>query len=65
MNDCESCIHYPPSAADGKPCCFCDPTDPRLNCYQRKERDELETCQTIPEVAQKTRNQEDMQSKQL
>lgn len=19
MNDCESCIHYPPSAADGKP----------------------------------------------
>ena len=28
-------------------------------------RDELETCQTIPEVAQKTRNQEDMQSKQL
>lgn len=29
------------------------------------EADELETCQTIPEVAQKTRNQEDMQSKQL
>ena len=19
MNDCESCIHYPPSASDGKP----------------------------------------------
>ena len=65
MNDCEYCIHYPPSASDGKPCCFCDPIDPLLNCYQRKERDELETCQTIPEVAQKTRNQEDMQSKQL
>lgn len=65
MNECESCIHYPPSAADGKPCCFCDPIDPMLNFYQRKERDELETCQTIPEVAQKTRNQEDMQSKQL
>lgn len=36
---------------------------------KEKERswsaDELETCQTIPEVAQKTRNQEDMQSKQL
>ena len=28
-------------------------------------RDELETCQTIPEVEHKTRNQEDMQSKQL
>lgn len=27
MNDCESCIHYPPSAADGKPCCFCETTD--------------------------------------
>lgn len=37
MNDCESCIHYPPSASDGKPCCFCDPIDPLLNCYQRKD----------------------------
>lgn len=37
MNECESCIHYPPSAAGGKPCCFCDPTDPLLNCYQRKD----------------------------
>lgn len=41
MNDCESCIHYPPSAADGKPCCFCDPIDTLLNCYQRKD-DELD-----------------------
>lgn len=39
MLRCESCIHYPPSAADGKPCCFCDPIDPLLNCYQRKEDD--------------------------
>lgn len=30
---------YPPSAAGGKPCCFCDPTDPLLNCYQRKDDD--------------------------
>lgn len=37
MNDCESCIHYPTSAADGKPCCFCETTDPLLNCYQRKD----------------------------
>ena len=41
MNECESCIHYPPSAADGKPCCFCDPIDPLLNCYQRKD----ESCE--------------------
>lgn len=39
MNDCESCIHYPPSASDGKPCCFCETTDPLLNCYQRKDDD--------------------------
>mgnify|MGYP004510998009 FL=1 len=39
MNDCEYCIHYLPSAADGKPCCFCDPKDPLLNCYQRKDED--------------------------
>lgn len=37
MNDCESCIHYPPSASGGKPCCFCETTDPLLNCYQRKD----------------------------
>ncbi len=37
MNDCESCSHYPPSASDGKPCCFCETTDPLLNCYQRKD----------------------------
>ena len=34
---CESCVHYPPSSCDGKPCCMCDPDDPMLNCYQRKE----------------------------
>lgn len=33
------CIHYPPSATDGKPCCFCETTDPLLNCYQRKDDD--------------------------
>ena len=37
MNECASCNHYPPSASDGKPCCFCDPIDPLLNCYQRKD----------------------------
>ena len=34
---CESCIYYPPSSCDGKPCCLCDPDDPMLNCYQEKE----------------------------
>ena len=32
MNDCESCIHYPPSASGGKPCCFCE-TKGSLNRY--------------------------------
>ena len=40
---CETCIHYPPSSADGKPCCFCDTLDTLLNCYCKKEnREETE-----------------------
>lgn len=35
---CESCIYYPPSSCDGKPCCTCDPNDTYLNCYVEKER---------------------------
>lgn len=31
---CETCIHYPPSACDGKPCCVCDPDDIYLNCFE-------------------------------
>lgn len=27
-------------AYDGKPCCMCDPNDPMLNCYCKKEREE-------------------------
>ena len=34
---CESCIYFPPSSGDGKPCCVCDPDDPALNCYCKKE----------------------------
>lgn len=34
---CESCVHYPPSSCDGKPCCACDPDEPMLNCYCKKE----------------------------
>jgi len=30
---CESCINYPPSSCDGKPCSICDTDDPMLNCY--------------------------------
>lgn len=36
---CETCVNYPPSSLSGKPCCTCDPDDPLLNCYQRKEPD--------------------------
>lgn len=36
---CASCVHYPPSALGGKPCCVCDPHDPLLDCYQKKEAD--------------------------
>ena len=37
---CESCVHYPPSSCDGKPCSFCDPDDKYLNCYEKFEEDE-------------------------
>lgn len=38
---CETCVHYPPSSCDEKPCCVCDPDEPYLNCYQKRE-DEME-----------------------
>lgn len=31
---CEVCIHYPPSACDGKPCCICDSDNIYLNCFE-------------------------------
>lgn len=34
---CESCIYYPPSSCDGKPCCMCDVNDPLFNCYCERE----------------------------
>lgn len=37
MNDCESCIHYPPSSLDGKPCCFCYPGT-TMSYFQKKEQ---------------------------
>lgn len=40
MNDewiCESCVYYPPSSFDGKPCSFCEPESKYLNCYRAKE----------------------------
>ena len=37
---CESCIYYPPSLCDGKPCCMCDTDNPMLNCYSKKEEEE-------------------------
>lgn len=37
---CESCINYPPSSGDGKPCSMCDTDDPLLSCYQENENRE-------------------------
>ena len=34
---CETCINYPPSSSDGKPCTVCDPEDPMFDCYCEKE----------------------------
>lgn len=34
---CDSCVYSPPSSSDEKPCCACEPDNPFLNCYQRKE----------------------------
>ncbi len=34
---CESCIYYPPSSFGGKPCSYCWPDDPFMNCYLRRE----------------------------
>lgn len=31
---CDTCVFYPPSACDGKPCCMCDTDDVLFNCYQ-------------------------------
>lgn len=31
---CDTCVFYPPSACDGKPCCVCDTDDVLFNCYQ-------------------------------
>ncbi len=31
---CDTCVFYPPSACDGKPCCVCDTDDALFNCYQ-------------------------------
>ncbi len=40
---CETCVYDPPSACDGKPCCMCDPNDPMLNCYCKKDADDCKT----------------------
>ena len=37
---CADCRHYPPSSADGKPCCACDPSNPMTNCHDTKEETE-------------------------
>lgn len=34
---CETCVYYPPSSSDNKPCCMCNPDDVFLSCYKKKE----------------------------
>lgn len=38
--ECDTCIFYPPSSCDGKPCCFCDTSEPELNCYKPKIKED-------------------------
>jgi len=33
---CETCVFYPPSSGDGKPCSQCNPDDPYTNCHEEK-----------------------------
>ena len=37
MDYCKTCIYYPPSSCDGKPCTQCDPKILFHNCYVNKE----------------------------
>lgn len=39
MDLCQTCVYYPPSSCDGKPCMQCDVDNPLLNCYVKKEAD--------------------------
>ena len=34
---CADCRLSPPSSGDGKPCCACDPDDPLVSCYEKRE----------------------------
>lgn len=43
MDYCETCVYYPPSSCDGKPCTQCDPESPFQNCYVKKEADSKPT----------------------
>ena len=43
MDYCETCVYYPPSSCDGKPCTQCDPESPFQNCYVKNEEDSKPT----------------------
>lgn len=47
MDYCKTCVYYPPSSCDGKPCTQCDITNPFLTCYREKEfvLDAYEECE--------------------
>ena len=37
MDYCKTCVYYPPSSCDGKPCTQCEPESLFHNCYVNKE----------------------------
>lgn len=42
MNDCATCVYWPPSSFGGKPCSICNPDDPLTSCYQERADKEIQ-----------------------
>lgn len=40
---CKTCVHYPPSSCDGKPCTQCEPEIVLFSCYQKREEEHKQT----------------------
>lgn len=50
MEKCESCVFYPPSSFDGKPCAHCDTSNPYMNCYHRRRTDNRTYAKALKEM---------------
>ena len=55
---CESCIYYPPSSTDGKPCTQCNPDDPFWSCYSEKSSNDLSQMDIVYFVKDAQTNEE-------